>query len=369
MMTKTILLAGLALLGCLAGCATHPGSGQPTARAGGQPALDAAVIDATGHAYVVMARTEAVRSSADSGQSWAPLRLPAKVASGHCIAVTSGQISAVTVDSAGMAYRRSTDGGATWSRIAVPLSEPTGAAQLALSPDGKRAAILATLPGTANSGGLGELFVQTSDGRLVARSAPVDGSLAWVGNRLLLSGGPLDSRLYTSDNGGASWTRRAIGGVLAPSFNLDPATASIGMSLPGPAGSVLLPVTTHAGTSSSVQLYSSATGVSFIPATRVPLAASAAPGSTAVVSPAGTGRYLVAEPGSTRMHLVTRSGQLAFTAMGLPGPVDSLSFSDAGHGLAQLTLRSCGKSKAECSESVQLFQTADGGRSWHRAAL
>ena len=383
--------AGLAALALLAGCAGgHPAPAEKTARAqapmektaralaplektaraqapadektAGVAAPARAVL--AGSAAVLVEPANLIQLSTNAGQSWSSLRLPAPPAAGQSIAVSSNAITAVTVDSNGMAVQRSTDSGHSWQARPVPLSIPTDQAELAVSADGSRVAVLASVQGSANDGNTPELLIGGPTGALTPRSAPASGSIAWAGNRLLLAGGPLSSRLYASTDNGASWLSQPVGGVVAPRFNLDPTTPSIGTPLISTDGSVLLPVTRHAGGPSIVQFYRSTAGSAFTPTVQVRLAGQLGAGTTATVSTAGPGRYLVAEPGSTTLHLVTSTGQSVVHPTGLPGPVDSLSFADAEHGLAQVTVRSCTGSKQSCTSKVEVLRSSDGGHSW-----
>ncbi|MGI8664899.1 MAG: WD40/YVTN/BNR-like repeat-containing protein [Jatrophihabitans sp.] len=371
--TGILAMVGIALLTTLTGCAGQHRRpvAEKTAKASAENAgnsalrVSRAVFDGHGHA-LVLAAADTVRLSTNAGQSWAELRLPAAPASGQSIAVTAHQVAALTVDSAGMAYQVSADGGRSWRRTAVPLSLPTDQANLALSTDGSRVAVLASVQGSANDGSTPRLFVSSAGGPLVRRQAPASGSIAWAGDQLLLAGGPLSSRLYTSADNGLSWTARPVGGVLAPRFGLDPNTPSIGTPLV--ASSIEVPVTSHAGTGSSVRFYSSSNAISFVAGVRVALTSVLGSGVSAVVSAAGPNRYLVAEPGSATLHVVSGASQRTVLPSGLPGPVDSLSFADAQHGLAQVTLRTCAAGKAGCSEQVEVLSTSEGGLSWSPAA-
>jgi len=359
----------LALLGiaALAGCSshsTHPPAGSAAgdtvvgAPAGFVPA--AAVVSGAGHALLVDAHDAALVST-DAGAHWTSLRLPGKPAAGDSVVVAGDRVTAVTVDAAGMRLQRSTDGGRSWQASPVPLTIPTDQAQLAVSPDGGRLAVLATVRGTANDGDSPQLYVQDAGGRLVARQAPAGGQLAWDGSRLLLTGGPLRTRLYASPDAGRTWVPVPVGGAVAPRFGVDPAAPSIGQPLAGAVG-VTVPVTEHAG-AAAVQLYTGTPGA-LVPGVRVPLASRLGSGVLAPVAAAGPSEIVVAEPGSSTLHLVTGHSQVTVHPVGLPGPVDALSFADAEHGVAQVTVRSC-TGKQDCAESPEVLATSDGGRSWH----
>ncbi|HEY3733036.1 MAG TPA: hypothetical protein VGL63_03895 [Streptosporangiaceae bacterium] len=354
-----------AAVGCGRGPA--PSAHDASARGAGHDVLTASVVlDSGGHAWQLTAGN-AVLVSTDAGRQWRSVQLPGRPAIGHSVVVSGSTIAAVTVTSGGLAYQRSADGGATWSTIAVRTQTPTDQASVALSGDGQRVAVMAELPGSAGAGDLPELLIGPAGGPLTPVSAPVSGYIAWAGSQLVLTGGPLQSRLYTSGNQGVSWTQRAVDGTLAPRFNVPPDIAGFGVPLPGPGASVTVPVTEHRGGSTIVRLYRSPDAIRYTPGTSVALAGDIGAGVTALVSPAGTGRYVIATPGSTRLHLVSGHSVTTINPAGLAGAIDSLTFSDASNGLAETTGNSCA-GKANCRSTVQLYRTSDGGRSWERAA-
>lgn len=352
------VLACTAALLALTACGSHRQSpaAEKTLKAGPGQGAAAAVLAGNGQAVLL---GTAAHLSTNAGQSWSAMRLPATPATGPSIAMAARQLAAVTVDAQGMALQRSNDGGQSWHRTALSLRVPTDRAAVAVSATG-RAAVLASAQGSANNGDTPELFVQAADGTMTVRQAPVSGSIAWAGNQLLIAGGPLSSRLYASTDDGASWTARPVGGKLAPRFEVAPDAPGIGTPLTGTGTSVTLPVTNHPAGGASVELIS-LDGAS--PTITVPLSSKIGPGALAVVSTAGPREFVVAEPGSSMLHLVTATGQQSVLPRGLPGPVDALSFSDAQHGLAQLTVRSC-TGKQDCTEQAEVLSTADGGRSW-----
>jgi photosystem II stability/assembly factor-like uncharacterized protein len=342
-----------------------PGQAANPAAAHLQGRLTAAVIlDADGHAWAPGA-AGAVLVSTDAGRSWSTVRLPGRPALGHSVVVSGRTIAAVTVTSGGLAYQRSTDGGTTWRRIAVPTRTPTDQASIALSADGRKAAVLAELPGSAGSGDLPELSVGPSAGPLTPVTAPVAGSIAWAGQALVLTGGPLQSRLYTSRDNGARWTQGAVTGRIAPRFNVPPSTPSLGAPLAGDGATVTIPVTEHRGGRTIVRLYRSPDGSRFTPGPAITVGGATGAGVTALVSAAGPGRFMIASPGSTRLHLVTGLGtrETTLTPHGLTGTLDSVTFSGPRDGLAETTRQSC-TGKQRCHSAVTLYQTSDGGHTW-----
>jgi photosystem II stability/assembly factor-like uncharacterized protein len=354
----------LVVAGCGQAAAPSPGHA-----AGHQDMLTASVVlDGGGHAWEPTA-TGAVLVTANAGKTWDPVRLPGTPALGHSVAVAGQTIVAVTVTAhGGLAYQRSVNGGASWHTIAVPASTPTNQASVALSADGRQVAVMAVLPGSAGAGDQPELSVGPAAGPLAAVNAPVSGYIAWAGATLVLTGGPLQSRLYTSADRGATWTERPVTGTLAPRFNVSPDTPGFGAPVSAPTGgdAVAVPVTEHRGGAAFVQLYQSANGTSYVPGPRVALAGTIGPGVTALVSPAGPGRYMIASPGGTRLDVVADGAATAFTPAGLTGTIDSLTFSDAQNGLAETTQNAC-SGKDNCHSTLTLYRTSDGGRHWEPA--
>lgn len=354
--------------------AGRSGAGGGAAGRGTGPAVLTAsvVLDSGGHAWQPTA-SGAVLVSTDAGRTWGTVRLPGRPATGHSVVVSGQTIAAVTVTShGGLAYQRSTDGGASWHTIAVPTHTPTDQASIALSPGGRQVAVMAMLPGSAGAGDLPELAIGPAGGPLRQVAAPVSGYIAWAGSTLVLTGGPLQSRLYTTQNRGVSWSQRPVGGPLAPRFNVSPEVPDFGAPLTGAGTGVTVPVTEHRAGATVVALYQSRDGIHYTPGQRVTVtgptratgaAGAAGAGVTALVSPAGPGRYVIAIPGSSRLHVTGGQSGSTIDPAGLAGTIDSLTFSGALNGLAETTQNSC-TGKEHCRVTVKLFRTSDGGHTW-----
>ncbi|HEY1918530.1 MAG TPA: hypothetical protein VGH27_23395 [Streptosporangiaceae bacterium] len=351
-------ILALAVAGCGQPATPGPGHAAPGQRA----VLTASVVlDAGGHAFEPTT-AGAVLVTANAGKTWDSVRLPGTAALGHSVEVAGRTIVAVTVTSHGLAYQRSVNGGASWRTIAVPASTPTNQASVALSADGRQIAVMAVLPGSAGAGDQPELSVGGVAGPLTAVNAPVSGDVAWAGSTLVLTGGPLQSRLYTSADHGVTWTQQPVTGTLAPRFNVSPGTPSFGAPLTA-GDTVTVPVTEHRGGGAFVRLYRSTGGSSYVPGARVALTGSIGAGVTALVSQAGPGRYVIASPGSARLDVVTATANTAIAGAGLTGTIDSLTFSDALNGLAQTTQDAC-SGKDNCRSTTTLYRTSDGGLRW-----
>jgi photosystem II stability/assembly factor-like uncharacterized protein len=362
-----LTVAGVAL--AASGCGHSPASQARAANGSGPDSGRAtltAVLDPGGHAWAA-AGGGAVLVSSDAGRQWRTVRLPGRPAIGHSVVVSGSVIAAVVTEGGGLAYERSSDAGATWHKIAVPTPAPTDQASLALSGDGREVAVMAVLPGSAGAGDLPELATGPVRGPLSAARAPVSGYVAWSGSRLVLTGGPLQSQLYTSGDLGRTWTQHPVDGPAAPRFNVPPGTPSLGVPMPGPGTSVTVPVTEHLRGGAAVRLFTSPDGVHYIPGPRIALPGAPGPGVTAPASPAGPGRYVLASPAGTRLYLVTGRTLTTITPSGLAGTIDSLTFASPRDGLAETTLNSCA-GKQNCHSATRLYQTSDGGHTWQRSA-
>ena len=70
------------------------------------------------------------------------------------------------------------------------------------------------------------------------------------------------------------------------------------------------------------------------------------------------------DPSSAMLITVTGTRVATITPNGLPGPIDSLTFSDAMHGLASATVTTCPTGRASCTETTSLYTSSDGGQTW-----
>lgn len=363
--TAGLVMIALAAAGVTACGAARPQAQAPAAQAGRDVLTASVTLDSGGHAWQPGAGGT-VLVSTDAGHRWSQVRLPGTPALGHSVVVSGQTIAAVTVHGTSLEYQHSTDGGASWHTTAVHTATPTDEASVALSSDGQRVAVLAVQPNTPGAGDLPELSTGPVAGPLVPVSAPASGDVAWAGQTLVLTGGPLASQLWTSGDNGAHWTQRAVDGPPAPRFNVSPTAPSFGVPSPGAGSSVTVPVTEHRGATSYVQLFTSANGARYVAGPRVALAGVLGAGVTALASPAGPGRWVAASPGSYQLHVIAGGTVTVIDAAGLSGTLESLTFSSARAGLAETTQGTCASKKAACHSTEALYRTSDGGRTWQR---
>ena len=193
----------------------------------------------------------------------------------------------------------------------VPLAIPTDQADLAISADASRVAVLASVPGSANDGATPELLVRHRD-RLAGHPLGTGQRQHRLGRQPVAAGrrpAQLAAVRQRRQRGqlGCPPGRRPGRAALQPRPEHPEHRHAAGQ--PDRLGAATGHQPPADGTA-SVQFYRSSNGASFTADVRVPLASRLGPGTSAVVSTAGPTGYLVAEPGSTLLHLVsTGTGQ------------------------------------------------------------
>ena len=148
----------------------------------------------------------------------------------------------------------------------------------------------------------------------------------------------VSARLFVSDDFGATWTQSTVEGVTAPLDQPVPDGApSIGLPVNAGPGRSVLPVTVFGGGTQSIDLLATTDGHTFTSLARIPTRGTLGQGVTARGTSAGPDAALVVDPPSATLITVTGTDVATITPDGLPGPIDSLTFSDATHGLASVT--------------------------------
>ena len=350
------LVAAAFAAAVLAGCANH--AARPAAP-GSVTALATPVITATRDGHTV--------AYAVAAAQWTTLTLPNRPADGQSVAGHGRDIYAAVREANGVTLEASHDGGQSWQRRPVADTADPGTVDLALSPDGTRIAIVVSHPGPSGAVGQAAVLVgEPKGGAFTSHDAPAGGRVAWWNGRLTLSGGALSSRLYVSDAKASAWTPVAVGGPVAPLRDVDPTVASIGVPIGRADGSLLVPVTNHAG-SPSVDLLATTDGSAFRTVARVALGGELGAGTVAPVAALPDGTVLVADPNAERLHLVRGSAQSSFVPRGLPASPSMLTFATATMGIAEIDSADCASGKTGCTVRSEVYTTADGGKSWKPA--
>jgi hypothetical protein len=314
----------------------------------------------------VVTKDGATLLTIDAGAHWSALSVPGTRIGGHWLDVHGATIAAASLDPSGrLTYERSSDAGKTWTSQRLPLAMPDGGqVDVTLDGAGATVAIAAQLPHSSGTPGVGTLFVGPAGRDLVPRPAPAAGTASWVGTHLLFVGGVVSSRLFVSDDLGATWTQSTVEGVTVSGDAPIPADApSIGLPVTSAAGRAILPVTLfNGGTSSVVDLLATSDGRTFTSLAQIPTGGTWGAGVTAVGTSAGPDGTIFADLSSAGLITVTGSDVTTVTPRGLPGP-GWLTFSDAAHGLAFVTVSTC-PGKASCTTTTSLYASTDGGHTW-----
>lgn len=324
-----------------------------------------AVFGRSGQAVVT--KDGAMLLTTDAGRRWSVLTVPGTPITGHWLDVHGATIAAARLDAGGdLTYERSGDGGETWSAQRLPLTMSDGGqVDVELSADGSTVAVAAQLPHSSGIAGTGALFVGPVGQDLVGRPAPTAGTAAWVGTHLVLVSDVVSARLFVSDDLGATWTQSTVEGVTAPLDQPVPDGApSIGLPVNAGPGRSVLPVTVFGGGTQSIDLLATTDGHTFTSLARIPTRGTLGQGVTARGTSAGPDAALVVDPSSATLIAVIGTDVATITPDGLPGPIDSLTFFDATHGLASVTVTACPTGKASCAETTSLYASSDGGRTW-----
>ncbi len=318
----------------------------------------------------VVTKDGATLLTIDAGAHWSALTVPGTRIGGRWLDVHGATIAAATLDASGnLTYERSSDAGKTWTSQRLPLTMPDGGqVDVSLDATGSTVAIAAQLLHSSGVEGTGALFVGPAGRDVVAKTAPTAGTVSWVGTHLLFVGGVVSSRLFVSDDLGATWTQSTVEGVTVSGDPPIPADApSIGLPVTSAAGRAILPVTLFSGgTSSVVDLLATSDGRTFTSLAQLPTGGTWGPGVTAVGTSAGPDASIFADPSSARLITVTGSDVTTVTPSGLPGP-GWLTFSDAEHGLAFVTVSTC-PGKTNCTTTSGLYASTDGGHTWTASA-
>ncbi len=357
MVRHPIWLGLVAATVAVAGCAS--GADRPAAPSA--VAVTSPVITATRNGHTV--------AYAVAATQWTTVALPHRPADGQSVAAHGRDIYTAVREADGITIEASHDGGQSWQRRPVAGASDPGTVDLALSPDGARLAIVLDHPGAAGAVGQAAVLLgEAKGGAFTSHDAPAGGRVTWWNGRLALSGGALSSRLYVSDANASAWTPVTVGGPVAPLRNVDPAVTSIGVPIDRPDGSLLVPVTNHAG-SPSVDLFATTDGTTFHKVAGVALSGELGAGTVAPVAALPDGTVLVTDPNTVRLHVVRGSAQSSFVPRGLPAPPSTMTFATATMGIAQVDTANCASGKAGCTVRTEVYTTADGGKSWTLAPL
>ncbi|HEU5266597.1 MAG TPA: DUF1906 domain-containing protein [Jatrophihabitans sp.] len=191
---------------------------------------------------------------------------------------------------------------------------------------------------------------------LAAAAAPV----SWHGARWR-AGGPLDAQLQHSAVDG--WRAGSVDGTPIPTHEVSPGAATIGTPMVMRDGSLLVPVTRHDASRSSVVLYSTTDGRHFTRRASAPVDAALGAGVAVPTATSDGSRVLVLDPAGTATSW-SPQGTTRFRTAGLPSGAAAVQLGSGATGQAVVTTGTCSRGKTDCTVRDRVYRTADGGRSW-----
>ncbi len=295
---------------------------------------------------------------------WPDITFPVAPSAGRSIAQAGPVIVEAGLLGSTLVVAHSSDSGATWTSNQVGLATPVPYVDVSLSGDGKHWIVGPPHEGGATVSSYTGAYVSTSGGALQRVSLPGQAShAAWAGSALLVSGGALDTHVWSSTDNGHSFadispsvqgSMRPPGYQGAPSVSLlqlGSGVAAVALA-PSGAGSTATAYVTHDG--ATFGKGASADLPNIAPGPLNGLASSY--GSSAVI--AASAAQLLKVTADARFQPIATSG--------IPLGANSLSlrFRDAAKGLADATKTTCTAGKTGCTTLTTRYTTADGGTNW-----
>ncbi len=295
---------------------------------------------------------------------------PVKLTSGSSVGWVGKGLVAATVRNGTLTIERSNDNGVTWKKKELKI--PTGMQYPVVSSARHGGTFVAALDGGSASGArpssVGYVFSTHSSLRRI-RIPGAAQDLAVTSTVMIVPGGPANSHLYSSVNGGKSWTdvSVAVRGIVPPTSDVAPTTPIFQTVIPLNNGSLAVPIVQSDATGSlTIALYTTLDGARFSQLVkRGPFTSNAEPPVSLVLGSAGTGGVVLVIPGSTTFALIKSDGTvMMIQSSGLPGSPDAISFQSPKVGSAQTTVTHCNPDKSGCVTNVTQYATSDGAKTW-----
>ncbi|WAH97112.1 hypothetical protein [Arthrobacter sp. MMS18-M83] len=295
---------------------------------------------------------------------WPDVVFPVVPGAGRSIAQAGSVIVEAGVQGSTLVVANSSDSGATWTTNRAALPSPVPYVDVSLSGDGTHWIVGPPHEGGSTVSSYVGAYVSTSGGALQRVSLPGPAShAAWAGSTLLVSGGAIDTHLWSSTDNGQSFTDispRVQGSMPPPGYQGAPSISLLQLR-----GGVAAVALAQNGASSTATVYVTRDGATFGKGASADLP-NIAPGPLGgLASTYGSDAAIV----TSAVHLlkVTADAQFQPLAMaGIPPGVNSLGiqFRDAARGIANATKTTCGAGKTDCATLTTRYTTADGGATW-----
>ena len=306
----------------------------------------------------------------DGGQSFKHVQTPTLYSRIQGVAWNGSNLVIAWVTGGQVDVAYSPDQGATWvTEPSLPTQIPAGSIDL-VTQNGLPIGMLVTEESSSNFS-YGAWFKTTDNGRTWSEySAPSGGTVTIAGGSLWLVGGPTSGLLFQSSDNGTSWSRA----VLPLTVSATQSAISIGGALGS--GAVVLVAAAPSTVSNTVVL--TAFSSSDSRNSWVDLAQWSYPGSigVGVTAPAavGNGSIWVGEPAGGAVWILKIDGTTGMpssqAAPALPSNgVSSVATTGTSGGWATTASGVCTSGKTSCTQSGNLFATADDGTTWRTVNL
>jgi len=295
---------------------------------------------------------------------WPDVVFPVVPGTGRSIAQAGSVIVAAGVQGSTLVVANSSDSGATWTTNQVVLPAPVPYVDVSLSGDGKHWIVGPPHEGGSTVSTYTGAYVSTAGGALQRVSLPGPAShAAWAGSTLLVSGGAMDTHLWSSTDNGQSFTDISPGiqGSMPPPGYQGAPSISLLQLGNGVAAVALAPN----GAASTATLYVTGDGATFSKGASADLPNISPAALNGLASTYGSDAAILASAG--QLLKVTADGQFQPLAMaGIPAGANSLGiqFRDAARGIANATKTTCAAGKTGCTTLTTRYTTADGGANW-----
>ncbi|MBT8159639.1 MULTISPECIES: hypothetical protein [Arthrobacter] len=295
---------------------------------------------------------------------WPDVVFPVVPSTGRSIAQAGSVIVEAGLQGSTLIVANSSDSGATWTTNQVALATAVPYVDVSLSGDGKHWIVGPPHEGGATVSTYTGAYVSTSGGALQRVSLPGQAShAAWAGSTLLVSGGAMDTHLWSSTDNGQSFTDispSVQGSMPTPGYQGAPSISLLQLGS-GMAAISLAPN----GAASTATAYVTSDGATFGKGASADLP-NIAPGPlNGLASTYGSDAVIVTS--AAQLLKVTADAQFQPLAMSaIPSGVNSLGiqFRDAVRGIASATRTTCADGKTGCTTITTRYTTADGGAHW-----
>ncbi|WP_442542483.1 hypothetical protein ACSBOX_11060 [Arthrobacter sp. KN11-1C] len=295
---------------------------------------------------------------------WRDVTFPVAPSAGRSIAQAGSVIVEAGLQGSTLVVAHSSDSGASWTNNHVELATPVPYVDVSLSGDGKHWIVGPPHEGGATVSSYTAAYVSTSGGALQRVSLPGQAShAAWAGSALLVSGGAMDTHVWSSTDNGHSFTDLSPsvqGSMPPPGYQGSPSVSLLQLGS-GVAAVALAP----SGAGSTATAYVTHDGATFAKGASADLP-NIAPGPLNGLASSYGGNAVIAASAAQLLKVTADARFQPIATSGIPLGANTLSirFRDSARGLADATKTTCTAGKTGCTTLTTRYTTADGGVDW-----